>query len=373
MKDQTTGAMWNEEDLNDPRNLAYDEMSIAFGAGIPESGNILARPAHVYNQYRTTACTSHSTCGVIHQTEGHLLSPRYAQTIIKNDPKYPSYNLPYGAFMLDSVKLKISDGIADLETVPNDETDNNEAYLALDITPEMRQNALKYKGGSFLYPTRERGSEAIFDATVRYLYEQKRPVKIGVSWKQNWSGYNQVRKTGIFPARSVEGSGSGHDIYAVAWKWIDGEPYLGCVNSFGSSWGDKGMVWLPRNYTDFHSPIAFVEPIKEKDLRIEKDVEVVITEKKPWAERANAQELEAFVNKKFPLDVSIAQRASNIVARENHGRRKHVFMKACTYLGWNFEDVINHLYALSRGKTEEEAYKLNFKIYRKDYFNSIKN
>jgi hypothetical protein len=372
MKDQTTGALWSEEDLNDPRNLAYDEMSIAFGSGIPEGGNILARPAHVFNQFRTSACTSHSTCGAIHQTEGHLLSPRYTQTIIKNDPKYPSYNIPYGAYMLDSVKLKISDGIADIETVPNDETNSDKEYLALDITEEMFENAKQYKGGSWVYPTRYRSSEEIFDATVRYMHEQKRPVKIGVSWQQNWSGYNQVRKTGIFPARPIEGSGSGHDIYAVAWKWIDGEPYLGCMNSWGTSWGDKGMVWFPRNYTKFHSPIAFIEPIKEKDLKIEKDVDVVITEKKPWAERANAQELEAFIGKKFPLDVPIESRASNIVARENFGKKKLMFTKACTYLGWQFTDVINHLYALSRGKTEEEAYKLNFKIYRKDYFNSLK-
>ena len=322
--DQPTGALFNEEDLNDPRNLAYDEINtpMAFGAGIPEEGDIRARRMEPFNQGRTSSCTCQGVAGAIFETEGKLVSPRYAYSRIKTDPAYPSSRIDYGGYMIDPIKLKIKEGICSYELLPNDNTTSDAAFITREINDVQRESAAKNKGGSYVYATTTRGSEAIFDATVRYMWEQKRPVVLGVTWKQRWDGYKQTRKTGVFPARLVEGPGTGHVILAVAWKTIDGEPYVGCVNSWGKWWGDNGMVWFPRNYTKFHSPIAYIPPIKEKDFKIEKDVDVELPERNKHKERANAQELTALVDKKFPMDVGVTARTRNKVARDKFGREK---------------------------------------------------
>lgn len=367
-KELPTGALFNEEDLNDPRNLDYSKIAMSFGAFIPDEGDVLARKPIILNQYRSSSCTCHATAGGVYQVEGKEISPRYAYKRIKTDAKYPSSSLPYGAYMLDPLKLKIKEGVASYADCVSPVVNSDEEYLDFEITKEMRESAKKNAGGSYVYTTTSKGSTDIFDATVKYMWEQKRPVLIGVMWKQKWDGYSQTRKTGIFPLRFVEGSGTGHAIYAVAWKNINNEPYIGCVNSWGENWGDKGMVWFPRNYTQLYSPLAYIPPIKQEELKIEKEVDVEVSNKNSFKERANAQELMALIEKKFPLNVDIQARTNNMAAVALYEREKLMIIKAVSYLGWKFTDVINYLYAHSRGKTEAEAYNLNFKIYRKDFF-----
>ncbi len=268
--------------------------------------------------------------------------------------------------MKDSVSVYIKEGSCDYELLPNwGAVGSEEDYLYFVPTKEMRESAKKNAGGSYVYTTTTRGSKAIFDATIRYMWEQKRPVKVGVRW---YKEYNKQRKGGIIPARMPDSMWYGHDMCAVAWKEIDGEPYIGFINSWGPNWGDKGMAWLPRNFAHFYSPIAVIPPIKERDLEIEKDVEVVIEKRNLHKERANAQELTAMVKVKFPEVGDVEANANNIVARSLFGKKKIMFTKAVSYLGWDFTDVINYLYAHSRGKTKEDAYNLNFKILREDYF-----
>lgn len=368
--DQPTGALFNEEQLNDPRNLSYEEMNteLPFGAQIPDAFDIRARRMEPFNQGRTSSCTCQGVAGAIFETEGKLLSPRYAYSRIKTDPKYPSSRIDYGGYMIDPIKLKINEGICGYDLLPNDATGGDYEFITQEINDVQRESAARNKGGSYIYATTSRGSEAIFDATIRYMWEQKRPVVLGVTWKQRWSGYNKTRKTGVFPTRLVEGPGTGHVILAVAYKIIDGEPYVGCLNSWGKWWGDNGMVWFPRNYTKFYSPIAYIPPVKEKVLKIEKEVDVELPERNPDRERANMRELVPMVEKKFPMDVGITAQTRNKVARDKFGREKLMLIKAVSYLGWKFTDVINYLYAHSRGKIDTDAYNLNFKIYRKDYF-----
>lgn len=363
-REKTTGMIPNPELDQDPRNLDYTEM-VVFGGDIPDEGSVIARPLEVLNQGRTSSCTCHSTVGAIHQLTGRLLSPRWGYWKLKTDKKYSSSQLPYGAFMQEAAQVAVKEGLCDYELLPNTMTLSDEDYLDVDPTKEMRVSAAKNAGGSYIYTTLSRGSFAIFDATIKYMWEQKRPVKIGVRW---YKEYNSNRKTGIIPSYKPMGNWTGHDMVAVAWKMIDGEPYIGFIQSWGKSWGDKGMCWMPRNYAYFYSPIAIVDPLKSEALKIEKYPDVEITEKNAHKERANAQELTAIVNKKFPLDVKPDASGKNAVARELFGRNKILFVKSTSYLGWKFTDVVNYLYARSRGKTDTEAYNLNFKIYRKDFF-----
>lgn len=363
-QEQTTGMLPNRHLDEDPRNLSYAEMMV-FGGSIPDQGNVIARPIIFYNQGRSHSCTMQATVGAIHQTTGVELSQRWGYWKLKTDSKYASSELAYGAFMTEAAKVTVKEGLPNYHLLPNIHTESEEGYLNVTPTEEMHTSAKSNAGGTYLYATLDRGSTSIFDATVKYMHEQKRPVQVGARWHRE---YNRQRRGGIIPAVSPDSTWAGHDMPAVAWKMIGDEPYLGFIQSWGPSWGDYGMTWMPRNYSQFYSPLIIIPKIKEKDLKIEKYTDVVITEKNADKERVNARELTAMVAKKFPLDVPPAAQARNGVAREIFGRKKLLLTKSTSYLGWKFTDVINHLYAHSRGKTETNAYNLNFKIYRKDYF-----
>jgi hypothetical protein len=336
-KEKTTGFTPNEDHDTDPRNLSYDEM--IFGGTFPKEGNVIARPKEVLDQNRSRSCTLHSTAGCVHQITGKLISPRYGYIRIKKDKKYGSSQIPYGAYLKDSVAVMTNEGVCDYNLLPNGPARSEEAYLNVELTPEMRSSAKDNAGGSYVYVTRSRGSKAVFDGVVKYLYEQKRPVKVGVRW---YNDYFKIRKTGIVPAQWSDSQWYGHDMCAVAWKEIDGEPYLGFINSWGEKWGDKGMAWLPRNYAYFYTGIAYVPPVKERDLGIKKEVKEIKEPRNLHKERANAQELARWIKEVWFVN--------DKKARGVAGKEWYVLVKALSYFGWTMSDIKRYLTARSKGK-----------------------
>ncbi len=347
-KKETTGFVPNEDHDSDPRNLAYDEM--VFGGILPKEGDVLARPKEVLNQNRSHSCTLHSTAGCVHQTTGKLISPRYGYNRIKKDKKYGSSQIAFGAYLKDSVAVLVNEGVCDYELLPNGPAKSEEEFLNVELTPEMRSSAKKNAGGSYVYVTRSRGSTAVFDAVVKYLSEQGRPVKVGVRW---YSEYNKIRKTGIVPAKWAEGQWYGHDMCAVAWKEIDGEPYIGFINSWGPYWGDGGMAWFPRNFAYFYTAIAYLPPVKEKDLGIKKEVAEIKEPRNLHKERANAWELRRWIDEVWFKD--------NPKARGVAGREWYVLVKALTYFGWNMNDIKKYILDTVEGKKS----KINLANYKK--------
>jgi len=349
----TTGFVENPEADSDPRNIRYDEIAPLAGGGIPESGDV---EKHVFtlNQGKSLSCTLHSMMSAVLNGRNKKISPRYGYHRIKADPKYPSSQLSYGAFMIDSFKLMTNEGICDYELCPNESTDSDAAYRAVTVSPPMEASARQNKGGGYLYVTTgAKTPEERFYDIIRYMHEQQDGVRVGLEWR---SSFNNARKTGIVPPQTPTGSLSGHDMFCTSWKKINGVEYLGFRNSFGETWGDAGKIWLPKNYFRISTGIAALHP----------KLEVVIPkpippeEKNKHQERANMQELQAMVNLKFPLNVPEKDKLLNAKALSEFGTKKLVFMQAVTYFGWTFIDVINYLYARSRGKTREKAYWLDF-------------
>ena len=362
--EDTTGFIPNEEHDSDPRNLAYDEMMVFGAPEMPHEGNVLARTKEIFNQGRSSSCTLHSTAGCMHQTTGKLISPRYGYWKIKKDKKYPSSQLPYGAYMKDSVAVLVNEGVCDLELAPNGlYTSSEDKYLDLTPTDEMRVSARENAGGSYVYATRARGTKQIFDAVVKYMFEQKRPVKVGVRW---YKEYNKARKTGIVPDEWPSGSWNGHDMAAVAWKMIGKEPYLGFLQSWGDKWGDKGMVWMPRNYSHLFTAIAYVPPIKVKDLKIKKDVAEIQEKRNLHKERANAWELRRWIDEVWFKDEGTPKiKTRHAVARGIAGREWYVLVKALSYFGWTMKDIKNYLTAHAEGKTDAPEYSYDLSQYKK--------
>ena len=352
----------NPELDQDPRNLSYDQMMV-FGGEIPDSGNVLARPPVFLNQDRTASCTMHSTVGAIHQTTGKLLSPRWGFWRLKTDKKYLSSSLPYGAYMHEAAKVAVNEGLPNYELLPNYSTHSDEDYLTFPTTKEMHDSAKHNAGGSYVYATTDKNSRMIFDAVVKYMYEQKRPVKMGVRW---YKEYNKQRNKGVIPARWAEGSWSGHDMLAIAWKKIEGEPYIGFINSWGPNWGDKGMAWFPRNYAFFYSPIAVLPEKKTEDLEIKKKVADIKEPRNLHKERANAWELRRWIDEVWFKDEGTEeQRLVRRTARGIAGKEWYVLVKALSYFGWTMRDIHAYLAARANKQTKARAYGYNLADYKK--------
>lgn len=354
LNEQTTGMVPNPEQDNDPRNIRYDE--VVLGAPeIPESGDVEI-DRWTLNQAKTSACTCHSTVsGVLNATTWRL-SPRYAYKKIKTDPKYPSSRLGWGGYMIDSLKLMVNEGVCEYVFAPNNNTTSDASYLDFLINSQMEDSAAKHKGGSYVYVSSGGNSDDNFDRIRKFMYEQNLPVKVGVDWR---GSFNNARKGGIVPPVTPSGSLTGHDMLAVAWNVIDGQEYLGFRNSFGDTWGDKGRVWLPKGFFKISAAIAYLPPEKTEEVGI---VPLLPTEEKrnKHRERANAEELRAMIEVKFPLDVPGDARLANMKAREIKEKEWLVIWSGVTYRGWSFTDVINYLYARSRNKTTNKAYSLDF-------------
>lgn len=353
-QEQQFGLVPNPEQDSDPRNIRYEE--VVLGAQeIAESGNV-EKDTWTLNQGRTSACTCHSTVSNVLNISGWKLSPRYAFKKIKTDPKYPSSRLSWGAYMIDSLKLMVNEGISEYVYMPNDATTSDENYIDFSISPQMEVSADRHKGGSYVFVSSGGDSLLNFDLIRRFMAEQGLPVKVAVDWKKS---FNNARKGGVVPVGLVKESAQGHDMLAVAWKRINGHEYMGFRNSFGDTWGDKGRVWLPKGFFKISSAVAYLPPDKTSELGV---VTLLPVEEKrnKHRERANAEELRAIIEAKFPLNVEERAKQVNLRARELKEREWLLLWSAVTYRNWSFTDVVNYLYAHSRNKTETKAFSFDF-------------
>jgi|TARA_R100001530_G_scaffold125541_1_gene94101 hypothetical protein len=341
---------------DDERNLQYAPM--VAGGEIRLPINVDKFPKVVYNQGRTTSCTTQSTCGVILNVRNKHLSPRYAFYRIKTDKKYGSSRLGWGAYELDSLVLQVKEGICEYTLAPNERTRSDAEFLALKVDQEMKESANKNRGGAYVQvASRHDDALSAFDKIVQYLGTEGRPVKMTLKW---YSEYNGV-KGGVIPIRPPKGRWFGHSMQVVQVKMIKGHEYLGCKNSYGPYSGDKGIEWLPKGFTEITGSFAYLPPERAVQLEVAPPRwSVTKDERNKHRERANAQELEKWSKRLwFPLDVPEKPREANVKGLAIIAREKLKIINALVYLGWTMKDVGNHVYARSRGRTKTKAYNLD--------------
>lgn len=325
---------------------------------MPASGDVEKNPWTLY-QGQSSSCTCHSSVAAFYNREVNAqLSPRFAFKRIKTDKKYASSSLFWGAYMRDSLLLKINEGICEYTICPNAGTSSDKDFLGFTITSAMEESAKRFKGGSYIYVTNgSRSHDEKFDDIVRFMAEQNDGVKVGMTWRPS---FNDARRTGIVPVSAPSGDTLGHDMYAVAWKRINGHEYLGFRNSFGKDWGDKGRIWIPKGILRISSAIAYISPEKPAYDDIIQPAPVPTEQKDVFLEQSNAQELRKMLLRDFPLDVNLPAQEANMVARALAGKWWLVLPKAVSYRGWTITDVKNWLYAQSRNKTTTIAYSFDF-------------
>lgn len=350
------GLVIDAEGDSDPRNVLYDDIA-PLGGDIPDSVDVFGYNFRNLTQGATSSCTCQSLMHVIALQNGGLFSPRYAFWKIKTDKAYRSSELPWGAYMIDPIRLAINEGLQPF-SVTYDEKDmgSDDAFIQAPTNYEKPT-----KGGSYVYVTTSGATnqETKWQQVVRYLASERKPLVVGVDWRGSFQAAK--KNGGIVPAVEPTGKSVGHAMCAVAYKYIpqkDGsvELYVGFENSYSDAWGDNGRVWLPTRYTRIQSAIAYYPPEAEKVAPpIEKPAKRDI-----HLEKSKAQALRDAIYEKFPLNVLPSQAKLSEQARGIAGRNWLVLVPAVTYYGWNITDVVNHLYAVTRGKTSTKAYSLDF-------------
>lgn len=353
-KEQPTGLIFNPEQDNDPRNLRWGDIMPLAGQNVPKEGDVEIGDWRL-NQVRTTACTCHSTVYLYNQEKNVRLSPRFAFYKIKTDKKYPSSTLPHGAYMVDSLKLLVNEGICGYNFYPNEYTGSDEDYLHFPPSQLAEYDAANHKGGTYFYVTSGGSDEEKFDAIVSYLATSGKPCKVGMTW---WKEYNNARNTGIVPNTKPSGTKTGHDMMAVAWREINGIPYLGFANSFGPTWGDRGRIWLPRGF-NIQSAIGYLNNEETQQTGVQKPTEA-IENRDVYLEKSKALALRNDIYAKLPLNVNEGAQNANNKARGIAGRMWLVLVQAVTYRKFTNTDVINFLYAQSREKKNTKAYSFDF-------------
>lgn len=353
--EQPTGFVPNPEHDEDPRNLTYEEIAPFAGQDVPESGDVEVGD-WTLDQGHSLSCTCHSTAYVANQIRGVKLSPRFAYHVIKTDPKYPSSKLNNGAYMLDSVKLLCDTGFPLYSMDVDQNTQSDESFIKYTPDPNEFVSAQRNKGGSYLFVATGSNDLDKFDQIVRYLNEQKQPVKVGMQWR---GSFNEARKTGIVPTQMPTGSIAGHDMMAVAWKKINNHEYLGFRNSFGPTWGDKGRIWLPKGFFKIQTSIAYLAPEKALEVKIEPPV-ALPANRDYFLEKSCAQNLRKMLYDKFPINVAKGSQDANYRARALAGQNWLVLPTAVAYRGWTITDVTNWLYTRSRDLKKEPAYSFDF-------------
>lgn len=350
-EEQLTGFVPNLEQDKDPRNVLYEDIAPFAGQTIPESGDVEKEP-WTLNQGKSSSCTCQSTVNAYYQATGKKLSPRYAFHKIKTDPKYPSSQIGFGAYMVDSLNLLCKDGIDVFsdEDIQNAKSDDD--YI--NYTPST--SALKNKGGLYIYTTSGADDLEKFDSIVRFMAEQKHPVKVGMQWR---GSFNNARKTGIVPTEPATGSIAGHDMMAVAWKKINGHEYIGFRNSFSHSWGDKGRIWLPKGFFKIQTGIAYFPPQTASEVKTEA-LSLIPKDYDRHLAKSKTAELRKLIYTNFPLDVAKGSQDANYAARSLAGKNWLTLWTAVCFRGWSIIDISNWLYAQSRNKTKEKAYNFDF-------------
>lgn len=351
-----TGLIFNPEQDNDPRNLRFEDIMPLSGMGeLPESGDV-EKEHWTLNQQSSTSCTCHSTVHKLNQVLGKHLSPRYAFKKIKADPKYPSSQLPHGAYMVDSLKLQVNEGICGIEYCPNEAQSSDENYLRFEPSAQAERDAALNKGGSYIFTTSGADDLAKFDSIRSYMALTGRSCKVGIVWR---TSFNLARKGGIVPASIASGNSAGHDMMAVAWKKIDGHEYIGFRNSWGETWGDKGRIWLPKGFFKIQSGMDYLPPESTAKIEIKKPTAVVL-ERDYNLEKSVADNLRKAIYKEFPLDVPGDAGRKNFDARSLMGRMWLELPMAVCYRHWTNTDIVNFLYARSRNMVNSPAYSLDF-------------
>ncbi len=236
----------------------------------------------ILDQDTTDFCTGFSSCSASELQEGIRLVPEYQFALTK---ELMGGNVDeFGADLRTAMKSHVKVGALKEEDRPIGFTlqEKGQAFLRRieNWPPELKDKAIAQGKGSFVSVS---GFFDDFDdirATIYAFRNEKRVPVFGVKW--GWDLSNPIIST-------IPQFGTGHAIYAIGWKEINGEPYLIIPNSFGTEVGDKGYFYLSRgvinSFVSIYGAFMFIDMTKEefiqrledaKKSKVQKVIELIL-------------------------------------------------------------------------------------------------
>lgn len=356
------GLVENPEHEKDPRNVLYSEIALGAAAvnaefGIKPPKLSLERPPTILNQGSSDSCVAHTGAHAYSQMTGKILSPRYAWKKMKEDPKYPSSGLSWGAYLLDIAKVMVDEGVTTLDLLPNENVNDSKAYRDFLVTPAMERAAEDNRIGGYAFVLNGGDDLERFDAITNYLAQERRSLLGSVTWR---TSFNNARRGGVVPAQVPEGKAVGHAMAIDGYTKINGHEYMEYCNSWGQGWGNRGKLFLPKGFFRITGAIA-INPLI---TRPESKPGIV---RNKGREQANALDMRNWLYARFPERMENGKvlfitndDVRNAKIRGLAGSNWPLLVHAVSYLGYTHNDVYSWLEAQVDGKKLLKAYSFDF-------------
>jgi len=314
------------KDLPDARDLHYE--MVAGGeweetiAKLPENYILPYDKNWRYDQGKTSSCGSQAAAGILNFRDKKKTAPRYLWKFAR-----AVSNLAWGSYTRDNVKAACEAGACDYQLLPNtaQNTKSDGAYLDFTATEQLRDSAKKHTGQGYVRADSLFGND--FDAVRKFIFETKSPVIISLPY---FYSYNGTPDGGEFVKTTDQYVG--HIMLCIGWL---GRKYV-LVDSYNRTvYMDRNNeTWDAWGLTDFQK-IGIEIPEKEPARNLAKEQE-------------NAKNLQAVIYNIF---------SAKDKARTTAGKYWFVLIKAATYYGYTYVDLMNWVY--KKDRTGEDLFDIN--------------
>jgi cathepsin L len=186
---------------------------------------------HVKNQEQCGSCWSFSTTGSFegcHQITTGSLASFSEQNLIDCSSSYGNEGCN-GGLMTDAMDYIIA----------NDGLDSESSYPYTASEGRCHYSASNSQGTMNNYQNVKSGDESALQQAV---YEGPTSVAIDAS-KASF----QMYKSGVYYAPTCSSKNLDHGVLAVGWGSDSGDDYWIVKNSWGTTWGQQGYIWMARN------------------------------------------------------------------------------------------------------------------------------
>ncbi len=219
------------------------KLGLAFGfqklKDVPDTDFVVAEPLEIKDQFENDMCTAYASCAVSEDQEGVPLSPEY--TFAKTKQLSGDWK-EFGANLRDAAKSHTKFGALEKQVSPFHYPEQDRNFIANwnNWPAEYDQKAKEHQKDSFFSVD---GPYDKFDnirAALWKFKDERRSQIVGAVWRASW-----MTKDGVVPT-SYEKDGTPHAFKIFGQKTINGKLYLVAQLSNGTTIGDRGIFYVPR-------------------------------------------------------------------------------------------------------------------------------
>lgn len=246
-----------KRDTVDERDLIYEDRMLVMSPDIPLSFSLENEAPKARDQGRFNACSAFSGVYAKAMIDGNKdieYSPAFLYYFSRvYEDGYADKSNDYGVTLRNMCKALKHKGVCLEKLMPYDDNllEKNPSNDALQNSKFHKiQNYVRIKNGLL--------------SLKQYIYSTRKPVILGVDLYESYMD-DKVSRTGIFPIPDIkkEKCVGGHGLICLGWVSCNGiknrikhfinkkyssEGYIICLSSWGSDYGNNGLIYIPFEY-----------------------------------------------------------------------------------------------------------------------------